>query len=195
MESNVKLEKIKKSCRAGEIVTKILFIIAVIGFICSLVAGSVILSLGSRFDAAMAESGDEWNVTFGAGIARATLFGLDLGDPSKLESDIPVIQAAIEDHPYSVLTAAYLLGAAFITSVIAVMMKLIGSIFTLIRQEETPFNDKVIKRVVIVLAVTSGILLFTSGGGSGVLGGIITWVVYTILDYGKTLQQQSDETL
>ena len=31
--------------------------------------------------------------------------------------------------------------------------------------------------------------------GLDVLFALLTWVVYTVLDYGKTLQVQSDETL
>ena len=81
------------------------------------------------------------------------------------------------------------------TAIIAVMMKVTGSVFALIRKEDNPFTDNVIKRVLIVMIVLSGILFLTSGVSLGVLCGILTWVVYTILDYGKTLQIQADETL
>ena len=195
MEENVKLARIKKSCRAGEIVTRVLFILAIVGFVCAVVSGGVILSMGSRFDKAIEESGGGWNLMAGSGIVRAKLVGIDLGDPTELHSDIPAIQAAIDDHPFGVMTSATLFAAALMTAVLAVMMKLLGSVFTLIRKEGTPFADKVIKRVVVVMAVTSGLLLLPQGVGFGVLGGILTWVVYTILDYGKTLQLQSDETL
>ena len=41
----------------------------------------------------------------------------------------------------------------------------------------------------------SALLIFTTGAIYGVLGFLITWVVNLVLDYGKTLQIQSDETL
>ena len=80
-------------------------------------------------------------------------------------------------------------------AVAAVLVKLVGSVFGLIMKEDSPFTDKVIKRIVIVLLAVSAVMLLTTGMAFGVLGAIITWVVYTILDYGKTLQIQSDETL
>ena len=74
-------------------------------------------------------------------------------------------------------------------------MKLTGSVFGLIETEETPFTDKVIKRITIVLGVLSFLLLATCGSALGIISGLVTWVVYNVLDYGKTLQIQADETL
>ena len=85
--------------------------------------------------------------------------------------------------------------AAMLTAIMAVLFKLIGSVFSLIRKEDNPFTDKVIRRIVIVMTVLSVIIFFSSGMGYGILVGILTWVVYTVLDYGRTLQIQSDETL
>jgi hypothetical protein len=45
------------------------------------------------------------------------------------------------------------------------------------------------------MIVLSAVMLFTVSAGFAALGAITTWVVYTIMDYGKTLQVQSDETL
>lgn len=194
MNVNEKIARINKSCRAGEIVTKVLFIIALVGFIAAVASGVTILSLGDSFDTWMQQDDGSLSVSVG-GSLKMKLVDIDLGDFSELHSDVPALQKLIDAHPYSIMFGGYCLLGAFLTAVLAVMMKLVGSVFTLIRQEETPFTDKVIKRVVIAMAVTSGILLCTTSAGIGVLGGILTWVVYTILDYGKTLQIQSDETL
>ena len=80
-------------------------------------------------------------------------------------------------------------------AIAAVLLKLISNVFGLIIKEDSPFTDKVIKKIVIVLGAVTVVMFLTSGMAFGVLGAIITWVVYTILDYGKTLQIQSDETL
>ena len=45
------------------------------------------------------------------------------------------------------------------------------------------------------MIVTSIVLFFTPGMVFGVMGLVLTWIVITIMDYGKTLQIQSDETL
>ena len=79
--------------------------------------------------------------------------------------------------------------------ILAVMLKLIGSVFRIIREEDNPFTDKVINRILTVMVVASIVMFFSPGTVYGILGLIITWVVHTILDYGKTLQIQADETL
>ena len=45
------------------------------------------------------------------------------------------------------------------------------------------------------MAASTVVLLLTSGIAFGALGALTTWVVCTVMDYGKTLQTQSDETL
>ena len=49
----------------------------------------------------------------------------------------------------------------------------------------------------VVICLIGGLIgiIFGSGLGAGLICGILTWVVYTIMDYGKTLQDQSNETL
>lgn len=195
MEENIKLEKIKKSCGVGEKVSLVFCIIAIIGCVMAIVAGIAILKMGKGFDEKYEQLSNSGYASVGETIGGIKLLHIGLEDPSNLESDIPAIQEAIKDHPYAVTVSVFAFTAALCTGIIAVMFKLAGSIFSLIGQEDNPFTDKVIKRVLIVMIVLSGIIFFTSGIASGVLCGILTWVVYTILDYGKTLQIQADETL
>ncbi len=84
---------------------------------------------------------------------------------------------------------------AFLTAVFAVLMKLIESVFSLVRKEDSPFTEKVMKRLLVVMIAISVILFFVASIGFAALGLIITWVVYTIMDYGRVLQIKSDETL
>lgn len=194
-EINEKLDRIKKSCHTGKIVSNVFCIIAIVGCVLSLIAGISIFAMGREFDD-MIESGREAGiVSVGDKIGGARMIDINLDDPSSIESDIPALKEAIADHPFSILYGTYIMSVTVILAVVAVMMKLISSVFAMIEKEETPFSDKVRKRVTIVLAITSGILLLTNGAALGVLGALVTWAVYTILDYGKTLQTQSDETL
>ncbi|MBR1798237.1 MAG: hypothetical protein IJ757_09565 [Clostridiales bacterium] len=194
-EENVKLARIKKSSHTGKIVSNILCIITIVGCVLAIVAGIAILSMGSRFDEALSAAQEQGTVTMSTKIGSANLFNIDLGDPESIESDIPALQEAIDDHPLSIAYGTYILTMGLFIAVVAVMMKLVSTVFALIEKEDTPFSDKVRKRVTIVLGITSVILLMSSGAAFGILCGLITWVVYTILDYGKTLQIQSDETL
>ena len=195
MEENVKLEKIRKSCSVGEKVSTVFCIIAIVGCVMAIVAGIAIINMGSEFDDKVIQMSDSGVVDIGNKIGGYQIMGISLGDPSNIRSDVPAIQEALKDHPYSVEVSMYCFLAAGMTAIIAVMMKVTGSVFALIRKEDNPFTDNVIKRVLIVMIVLSGILFLTSGVSLGVLCGILTWVVYTVMDYGKTLQIQADETL
>ena len=72
---------------------------------------------------------------------------------------------------------------------------MISSLFAMIEKEPNPFTAKVKKRITTVLIITCVILALTSGLAFAALGVIITWALNAIIDYGITLQTQSDETL
>ena len=195
MEESVKIAKIKKSCKVGKTISNILFIISLIAGIASLAGGIFIFSMGREFDVSMEKAVDAGYVTTDNSMGSATVIRIEAFDVDNLHSDIPSWQAAIEDHPYAISYGAMCLTMAAALVLAAVLMKLISGIFAQIIKEETPFTDKVIKRVLVVMIAVSAVMFFTTGMAYGVLGGIVTWVVYSILDYGKTLQIQSDETL
>jgi hypothetical protein len=129
-------------------------------------------------------------------IGSARLFDINLGIvPENIESDIPAVQEALKDHPRSVMWGSYMLIMGLAFAVVAVLSKLVSSIFSLIEKENTPFNEKVKKRVTIAMVITTVILFLTTGTPFGLLFILLTWVVRSVLEYGKTLQIESDETL
>ena len=194
-EENVKLAKIKKSCRVGKKITSILCVIAIIGCVCAMVAGIALLSNSERFEPEFAKLVDEEKLSTSNGIGKASMFHIDSIDVNNWESDIPALQNALETRPYTTVYGIYCIIISLSIAVASLMMKLLSSVFGLIETENTPFTDAVIKRVTIVMIVISGFLLMTSGAVLGILCGVATWVIYTVMDYGKTLQIQSDETL
>lgn len=195
-EENKKIAKIKKSCNAGKTVSIILCIVAIVACVAALVGGIVILKMGKTFDNTVQQAIDEGKINQSDSILTVNGINLNTGSiPTTLESDIPAVQEAMDDHPLSVMYGCYALVCALAAAVVAVMMRLVCSIFELIIKEDSPFTDKVRKKVTGVLIVTAAILCLTAGLGFGALCGLIAWVVYNVLDYGKTLQIQSDETL
>lgn len=195
-DMNDKLLKIKKSCKAGRLVANILCIIVIVGCVLSMVAGIFITARADTLETKFEQYVEDNSLNPGENrIASVRMFSFDTPDPDKWESDVPAIQKALDEHPYTFLYGMYLFMAAGILAVVAVLLKLINGTFLLIEKEENPFTDKVIKRVTIVLGIISALLFMTSGAALGILGALITWVVYTVLDYGKTLQIQADETL
>ena len=195
-EENVKIAKIKKSCHAGKIVSNVLSIFFVIGFIASLVGGIMILAEGKEFDERIQQSEEMGYIDNADRIGSARLFDINIGIvPENIESDIPAVQEALKDHPRSVMWGSYMLIMGLAFAVVAILSKLVSSIFSLIEKENTPFNDKVKKRVTIAMIITTVILFMTTGTPFGVLFILLTWVVRSVLEYGKTLQIESDETL
>ena len=195
-EENVKIAKIKKSCHTGKIVSNVLCIFFVIGFVAAVIGGIMILAEGKKFDERIQLTEDMGYIDSADRIGSARLFNINIGIvPENIESDIPAIQEALNDHPRSVMWGSYMLIMGLAFAVVAVLSKIVSSIFALIEKENTPFNDKVKKRVTIAMIITTVILFLTTGTPFGVLFILLTWVVRSILEYGKTLQIESDETL
>lgn len=195
MEENVKIAKIKKSSAVGKKICVILTIIAIIGCVCSAVASIAIFSMGKEFDKEVQKGIESGVISEDNEFGSVKMININVGSVKKVHSDIPALQKILDEQPYAITYGFYCFIMSVACAVVTVMLKFVGSVFDLIIKEDTPFNDKVIKRVVIVMIVLSAVMLFTMSAGFAALGGITTWVVYTIMDYGKTLQIQSDETL
>ena len=115
--------------------------------------------------------------------------------PLDIHSDIPAVQAAIDDHPMSVVYGTYILSMSIIMLAVIALIFLVRSVFAIIEKEGNPFTVTVKKRIKTVLIATSVVLFLTSGTGPAILGILVTIAVNAILDYGITLQTQADETL
>lgn len=189
-EMNTKLAKIKKSCHVGAIVSNVFCIICICGCILALVAAVVIFTGKDKFEPTLVQYSEDGRFES----KTANLYSIDLGSPENWHSDVPALQELIDEYPMTFSISTYCLIASIATAIAAVLMKLTSSAFKTIETSDSPFNDKVIKKVMIVMIVLSATLLMTSGSAYGILCGLVTWVVYSILDYGKTLQVQSDET-
>ena len=195
MEENVKIAMIKKSCSVGKKICAILSIIAIIGCVCAAVASFAIFGMGKEFDNKVQQGIEAGIINSENEFGSVKMININVGTVKKWHSDVPALQKILDEQPYCITYGTYCLIMSIFCAACTVILKLAGSVFELIIKEDTPFNDKVIKRVVIVMIVLSAVMLFTVSAGFAALGAITTWVVYTIMDYGKTLQVQSDETL
>jgi len=195
-EENAKLNKIKKSCHVGKIVSNILCIFFTIGFISGIIGSILCFSMGRELDDLVQQQVERGVIDTSDRIGNVSLFEINLGVvPANIKSDNPAIQAALDDHPMSVLYGGYMLVLGISFAIVAVLSKMVGSIFGLIEKENTPFTRKVQKRVFIVMIITSVLLFLTTGTPFGTLCVLLTWVVHNVLGYGMTLQTESDETL
>ncbi len=209
-EENAKLQKVVRSCKAAKTVSTILFFITMVATTICLITGIVMIANHEKFDAEFNQSIAEGKISirpdggFKVNFGSVDVAEFDENDvkaalpaSQKITSDIPALQEFFDENSdsYSVVYGFYLLGMTVMIAILTVAMFLFRSVFTIILEEGNPFSDKVIKRILISMIIISVVLIFTSGVGFGVLGGFLTWVIYTILDYGRSLKTLSDETL
>ena len=183
---NEKLSRVKTSCKAASIVSKILFMICIVGTTVTLVTSIVMFFNREKFDNEF-ETANEENFLGSMGNVAV----------GNIQSDVPALEKFLEENSDSpsLAIAIYLLPMSLGCAMLSVAMYFFSSIFNIILKEGNPFDDKVIKRVLISMILLTAVLAFSAGGGFAVLGGLVTWVIYTILDYGRVLKIQSDETL
>lgn len=202
-QENVKLERIKKSCKVAGIVTRIAFMVCVVGCVISLISGIVTVSNRKNMEQSITKALEEHDeVAVGQKIGNVNVY-LAKVDPAvmkwfknlKFESSIPAWQKIMDETPYAFSLGLTLIGMSFGIAILAFALFQIYSVFDIIKKEDTPFSEKVLKKLLIALIIIDVIIAMTSGFGQAAIAGLITWAVYAIMDYGRVLQIQSDETL
>ena len=197
-EENVKLAQIYKSCKAARIVSKIFMIMAIVGAVISLIASVLVFTNFETADEIFRD--DQLNYRIGVGNVYFADFSQSEVDSvlnEELTSDVPALQEFFDENQNSgaLKMGFFTVFITFVCVALAVVMGFIGSIFSTILKEGNPFSDKVLKRVLVSMIIVTVIVGASSGLGMCLVFALITWVVYTILDYGRTLQKLSDETL
>ncbi|MCR4930556.1 MAG: hypothetical protein K5988_11260 [Lachnospiraceae bacterium] len=192
---NEKLLQIKKSCKGVKTVSQILLIISIVAFTLSVFMGIFFIAGSSKIDPILHEAESDGTLDIKLAFKGIQIGAVELPDPDDWSSSVPAIQQKFDEGSYSFIFGTYLfiISGAILTTI--VILCLIRSIFNIILKEETPFCDKVIKRLLITLIVATVFIGLTIGWGFAILAGFVTWGIITIMEYGKQLQLQSDETL
>ena len=195
-EENAKLARIKKSSSVGKKISNILAAILVVATIVLAVTGIVFLadkgSIESELSKAVAsgaisEPSDK--------IGHVSAMSIELPDAKEIKTSIPALREALDARPYTIGYGIYMLTMSVVMVMAVVLLKIIASGFATIEKEANPFTDAVIKKVTIVMIIISVVMCFTVGAAFGGVGAIATWLIHSVMDYGRTLQIQSDETL
>ena len=205
-DENIKLEKVIKSCKAAKVCSKVIFMIFMVATVLTLISGIVLIADRKNMDDKIktgilnkTETGS-FKKDFSIGgfkIGSIDDGDVELSDNLELESSVPSLQKFFDENKdsYSLVIGIYLLGASLICLILTFAVWLISTVFDIILKEGNPFADNVPKRILTSMIILTVIIAMTSGIGFAVLLGITTWAVYTIMDYGKLLRIQSDETL
>lgn len=211
-EENIKLQRVQRSSKVASIISRILFIICMVATNLALLTGIIMITNREAIDQQILESAkNPENMAPNARIklslgpvqfASVTREDLESGNlastvTGNLTSDIPAVQKFFDDNKNSLSLAygLYCIVMAFAIAILTLALFFIYSAFNVINKEGNPFADKVIKKILVSMIAISVALALSAGVGFGVLGGFLTWVIYTILDYGRTLKIQADETL
>ena len=209
-EENIKLQRVQRSCKVAQKVSFILFMITMVSCVICLITGIVMIANHENFDAQINQASNEGKIVqYPDGGIKLNLGPVNVADIDKndiektqnftnnLHSDIPALQEFFEENQnsLSLMYGFYLLGMTLMIAILTVALYLFYTIFSMILKEGNPFADKVMKRILVSMIIISVVLALTAGIGFGALCGFLTWVIYTILDYGRSLKTLSDETL
>jgi hypothetical protein len=85
--------------------------------------------------------------------------------------------------------------AAIICVTVACALGLFKEIFRNLSEEATPFSDKILGMLKYAFIMLFAAILVFIGVGPAVLGALLMWCIYSILEYGKALQTEVDEIL
>ena len=213
-EENIKLQRVQKSSKIAAVISKILFICTMVACGLALITGIVMIANRDNIDRQIQESaenakteaklpGEKVDIKMGP-VTVASVTAEDIEDgklatavAGRMTSDVPAVQEFFNenDNSLSLVYGLYCIVMSFMIAILSVALYFIHSAFAIIVKEGNPFADKVLKKILVSFIGISVVLAFAAGFGFGVLGGFLTWVVYTIMDYGRTLKIQSDETL
>lgn len=178
---NTKLANVKKSCKIAAIISKVFTIIFIVATVLC-IAGAIFTFVVKDPASNPMLNSEDIQVMLNSGLFH-------------VQSSIPSLNEKVQNIAPTIILGVYILVIALYMAIMAGVMALIGSIFKLIIKEETPFSSNVVTRLLIAMIIISTCIFLSVGVGSGVLAFFITWVIYTIMDYGRALQIQSDETL
>lgn len=195
-QEKIKLEKVKKSCGAVRKVAVILTIILIVGCVMSAISSVAIFSMGNEFDTMVHQAEEKGVIDDGVTVGKSfSLIKIDNYDIDNVETDSAWLREKLDNAPLSIIYGIYTITIAVTTGLLAVAMSIISKSFKIIEEEDSPFTDKVIKKMTLAMIILSVLIACTTNTAFGILMGFLTWAIYTILDYGKVLQIQSDETL
>ena len=202
-QESIKLNRIKKSSHVAGIVTRIVFILCVVASMILIVTSVVMIAdrtnMNEQIKAGI-EGANDVDVTKKVGpvnvhLLRFSKDSFDITKYQKIESSIPALEKALSDTPYSLTLGFTLLTAGLNVVLLAIAMFQLYSVFDIIGKEDSPFTPRVLKKLLFALIVIDIVIAFTSGLGTAAIAGLVTWALYTIMDYGRLLQTRSDETL
>jgi len=188
-EQEIKLEKVKKSCRIAKNVTRVFLII-------------LLVAVGIMIFASLACVGYKDEINKGATQEYGYDFEADFSEASRaleMSSGLLTVrfdtQTDLESGNIAGAVVKVLACAACLCLVMGIVFGLLFSIFKTLENGESPFSAQILKKLKTMFIVITVIMGLFMGVGLSMISGLVLWCIYCILDYGCVLQRDVDETL
>ncbi len=104
-------------------------------------------------------------------------------------------QDAFAAGNYAVPMVFNCIAGAITCLVVAVILNMFINIFKSLAQEETPFSENILKRLRNIFIIITVLIAAYLGVGLCIVGALLLWCIYSILEYGVALQTEVDELL
>ena len=183
-EQNIRLEEIKKRCGTSRKVLKVFQILIAVAAVISLAGGIIVLSNADRISQAVARDYANGNFPSGEMFRSGGLVDMSLDFEGYFREG---------NFAFPIFIMTMIGSAAAIISLVIVIM--IKNIIQTLIEEETPFSEKIFKKLKVCFIVFTIVIILFVGVGSGAVLGLLLWCIYSVLQYGAALQAEVDETL
>ena len=184
LEQNQKLEEIKNHCKVSSKIIRVIQIIAIVGLVGSLVGTIWCFVMKETINTEIAKQVSN-------GVATIDNFKIDDGMLKMVINYEEMFQRGDYATPLCINFGI----ATVITAITAYLLTLLKKVFDNLIKDNNPFSDSNMKYIKTSFIVMSVILLIFAGIGAGVICGLLCWCIYSILEYGRVLQVEVDETL
>jgi len=179
-EQMIRLETVKHRCNT---LAKIVGVFEVICIIMAIIIGSISITflLGSS----------KLNPMIEEGIAQGYIdynMSINIGGVMGFEKLLP-------PDNYALGIGITCLFATLAVVFVVVILAFIKKIFTIIKEENSPFSDKCLKTIKTSFIVITAATLLGGSLGITLMTGFILFCIHSVFEYGAALQAEIDETL
>ena len=181
-EQNMKLLQVKKSCKTARKVSLVFTIMMDIAAIVSLAAAIIVLVMKDTINSTLLNNADHLSFENTIGVHGLLSISVNLTN-------------MINDHRYASVIATYCFFGAFVAAMLAIIFGMLLRIFSTVEKSDSPFSEDVLKSMKKTFISLSVLAILFVGVGAGLILALFLWCIYTIMDYGMTLQLEVDDTI
>ena len=176
----IRLETVKNRCNT---LSKIVGVIEVIFTILACITGCTALTLmigasklNPVFEEAVSQGYMDYNVTFNVG-------------------GVMGFEKLLPPDNYAMGIGITALFATIAIVFVVIILAFIKRVFTIIKEENSPFSDKCLKTIKVSFIVITVATFLGGSLGVTLMTGFILFCIYSVFEYGAALQTEIDETL